>query len=180
RSLTAVLLEERRELHVRERAVGRDQIALVDADDLTEPVLRHVLVPHALLVVDLDDVDVLTAADADALRREALDLEPVGAPALAERLQVEALRIEPQAGARNETADAAVEPDGGEDEHDDAHVVALREKRGADRRAHEPERKARIRPLPVRPEQRRLHTTGVARRAAGVNRVGRAPLASRP
>ena len=70
---------------------------------------RHVPVADAGLVLDLDDVDVLPPADAHAFRGEARDLEPLGAPALAEALEAEALLVEVEALAGDDAADAGVE-----------------------------------------------------------------------
>lgn len=98
----AEALERLGELHVAQPAVRGDEVALVDPDRLAEPVARETAVADTLLVVDLDDVDILLPADAGARRREALDLEPLRAPAFREALQPEALLVEEQAcpGAR--------------------------------------------------------------------------------
>jgi hypothetical protein len=87
----AVFLEQLRELCVRESAVARDQIALVDAEKADEHVLRLAAVADSLLVADLDDVDVRAPADADSRGREAVGLDPARAPALAEALEIGAL-----------------------------------------------------------------------------------------
>jgi hypothetical protein len=65
-------------------------------------VLRLAAVADALLVADLDDVDVRTTPDTSSRRREAVGLDPARAPALAEALEIEALLVESKPQPRNE------------------------------------------------------------------------------
>ena len=153
----SVFLEQLGERGVREPAVGGDEVPLVDAERLPEPMLWDARISESLLVADLDDVDVLAAADADALRLEALGLDPLRAPALSEAPQVEALRVESQALARHEPADAAVEADCAEHEDNDAKRPTCGDHADADRRRDEPEPEAQIGALAIRAEEHRLH-----------------------
>src|SRR5690242_4546045 len=107
-------------------------------------------VADARLVVDLDDGDVAAPPDADARRLEAVDLEPLRAPALADRPQTEAGLVEQQPLPRDHPADAADEPDERGREHGEAGAVAAPQHRPADGAEDEGDPEGRVCALAVR------------------------------
>src|SRR5262249_10101202 len=138
---------------VREIPVGGDQVPLVDAEQPAEPVLRNAGIAEPLLVADLHDIDIAASADAEALRLEAFDLEPLRAEALAEALEIEALAVEAQALSGTEPAGTGVEPDRCQDDQSDPGRRPRGQHRDADRCCDHRESKAQVRALAVRPEK---------------------------